>query len=213
MSIELIISYSLIVTLGAMLPGPNGLLIVTNSVTYGRKTALVTLLGTLTAFYAHGLFSLIGVSALIYSSSKAFFILKLIGVAYLGYLGITLLLQAFQKDNKNMKMHKKSYIHNQTYRKVWSQGFLTNLLNPKVSIFYLALFPQFLTEASNIVTTTALLVTIQVIIVALWFTSVAFVAAKISSNGSPRFFKIVKGAAGSIMLWFGLNLAQTQLRT
>lgn len=213
MSFELLISFSFIVILGAMLPGPNWLLITTNAVTYGKKTAFITILGTLTAFYAHGLFSIIGISALIFSSAKAFSILKLAGVIYLAYLGISLLFQAFNErktdaaSKVNVKMSSKPNHH------AYSQGLITNLLNPKVSMFYLALFPQFLTGTSSIIATTIFLVSIQVLIVGIWYSSVVIVTLKIGGKGSPKILRCVKGIMGAMMLYFGFNLAQTQIRT
>ncbi|WP_051311864.1 LysE family translocator [Zooshikella ganghwensis] len=213
LSVESVVSFAIIVALSAMLPGPNGLLIVNNSVSYGRKTAFVTLAGTLSAFYVHGLFSVIGVSALIMSSATAFTVFKYIGVVYLLYLGVSSLVQAMSKPTATYTPVSATRASCLSWRKAWSAGFITNLFNPKVSMFYLALFPQFVTETSSLLLTTLFLVTLQVIIVGCWFSSVAIVAESVAKKASGNLSRIVKGAAGSVMVWFGISLAQVQTRT
>ncbi|MGI0117488.1 LysE family translocator [Zooshikella sp. RANM57] len=211
MSSELLTSFCVIVGLGVMLPGPNGLLIVTNAIVHGRKTAFVTLLGTLCGFYVHGLCSVIGISALIMGSAEIFIVVKTLGVVYLIYLGMTSLLQALKPSPQNNKL---SFIQKRKQHKsfcsAWVQGFTTNILNPKVSMFYLALFPQFLVDVADIVTTTLFLVSLQVIIVGIWFTCVALVAAKAMGGDRPLFTRLIKGVMGSLMLWFGFNLANVK---
>ncbi|MCP5078275.1 MAG: LysE family translocator [Psychromonas sp.] len=213
MTVELLMGFSIIVVLGAILPGPNLLVITTNAVAFDKNTAFFTLLGTLSAFYVHGFFSLIGVSTLVHGSANAFTIFKLIGMAYLIYLGFTLLLQAFNKSNQVTTQSSNSIKPNKSYRSAWFQGFLTNLLNPKVSMFYLALFPQFLTDTSNIFVTTAFLVSLQVVIVGAWYGTIIMFTIKIGSKGSSKSLRFVKGAMGVAMLYFGFNLVQYQVRT
>ncbi|TAA47842.1 LysE family translocator [Corallincola spongiicola] len=210
MSTELIISFCLVALLSGMVPGPNGLLIVSHSLTLGRRTALITLSGTLCAFYAHGLFSVVGISALIMSSSELFMLVKALGVAYLCYLGITSLWQAINSNRNVQKKTPQPLAHRLNYKKAWLQGFITNLLNPKVSMFYLALFPQFLSESSDIVTTTFFLVTVQIIIVGCWFASLALLAHKTVGLGKPMLTRLLKGGVGVLMLWFGVKLAKVQ---
>lgn len=209
MTLQLLTSFAFIVLLGAMLPGPNGLLITTRAITQGKIAALITLSGTLAAFYAHGLFSVIGLSALIFSSAKLFSLFKLVGAGYLVYLGVTLLWQAFScLKSADDKILVKPVLP-VSNSKLFIQGFLTNLLNPKVTLFYLALFPQFVVNSANLVETTLILVTIQIVIVGCWFTSLAMVAAKLSNNTQSHYLRGLRGLFGSLMLWFGINLSKT----
>ena len=213
MSDELLASFCIIVAIGAMLPGPNGLLIVTNSIVHGWKTALVTLMGTLTAFYAHGLFSVLGISALLMSSTKVFLAVKSLCAMYLAFLGCTFLIQSFKRAPFKIELNLAKKTQSKNYRKAWTQGFITNLLNPKVSLFYLALFPHFITDAANIAATTTFLVTVQVLIVGIWFTCVALVSAKAKGLGRPLFMRLIKCIAGSLFLWFAFNLTYARTRT
>lgn len=209
MTYGLILSFFIIVLVGTIIPGPNGLLIVSNSIAYGKKTALITLSGTVCAFYVHGIFSVLGISAIVVQSAKLFTIVKFCGLVYLGYLGLNYIIQSFRNINEQQEIEIKIIKETKSNFNAWSQGFITNLLNPKVSIFYLAIFPQFFNSDINLITNTALLVTIQALVVSIWFSIIAILAVKIRRNQNSIILRILKGFIGSLMLWFGFKLSQT----
>ncbi len=99
-------------------------------------------------------------------------------------------------------------------KRLFLEGFLTNLLNPKASMFYLAIFPQFINLEGNPIFESLILVGIHSVVVAIWFSFIIFALGKaIRAISSMRFKKIVQGAAGSLMLWFGYRVLTYQQKS
>ncbi len=118
-------------------PGPNVMYIVTRGITQGRTAALVSSFGVQSGGTVHVLAAAIGLSALVVSSSTAFNVVKYAGAAYLILMGVRSLVGGrdvrVDVDTPPMRM-----------RRLFGQGFLISVLNPKVAIFFLAFFPQFI---------------------------------------------------------------------
>ena len=213
MDFHAVVTFTLMVLLLTIMPGPNGALILKTVPQNGRRAGLLNLAGIVCAFSIHGLFSTLGLSALILKTSQVFFIVKLLGSFYLLYLGITSLWPAFfakqhsMKTNKN-EVKKKIIRQNKT---LFLEGFLTNILNPKASMFYLAIFPQFINLEGNPIFEPLLLVGIHSIIVISWFSLIIIALGKITHTlSSMKFKRIVQGATGMLMLWFGYRLLTYQ---
>jgi threonine/homoserine/homoserine lactone efflux protein len=123
-------------------PGNDMLYVASRSTGQGSKVGIISALGIAAGCIVHLAAAVIGLSALIAQSAFAFNIIKYVGAAYLIYLGIKAF---FSKANSfNVKPHGKAY----SYRKIFLQGALTNVLNPKVALFFLAFLPQFI-DLSN----------------------------------------------------------------
>lgn len=119
-----------------LMPGPDILFVITQSITRGRKAGIIFAGGLCTGLIVHVTAVSIGVSFLLMSSPVAFAVLKFTGAAYLFYLGIKTFLA--RRENPFI-LEKTPAIHGKLYRK----GILMNILNPKVILFFLAFFPQF----------------------------------------------------------------------
>nr|WP_252732491.1 LysE family translocator [Cellulophaga baltica] len=122
----------------AFAPGPDNIYVLTQSIVNGKKYGVVTTLGLISGCLVHTALLAFGVSALIKESNILFFTIKLFGAFYLFYLAY----QVF-KSSEEIDM-TVSFVNKQSLLKVYKQGFLMNLLNPKVAIFFLAFFPGFL---------------------------------------------------------------------
>ncbi|MGP4079584.1 LysE family translocator [Pseudalkalibacillus sp. R45] len=116
-------------------PGPDFMFVFAQSVSHGKKAGIATGLGLCTGLIAHTLAAAVGISAILYQSSLAFTIIKVAGAIYLLYLAI----QAFRENSQPEQQKVKQYTLMNLYRK----GIIMNILNPKVSIFFLAFLPQF----------------------------------------------------------------------
>lgn len=129
-------------------PGPDSLLIMTRSASQGWRAGSAAALGIGTGTFMHIFAAALGLSAVLATSATAFTIVKLIGAAYLLYMGANLL---FSKKSVQVEAAISSLPSARlTYRKIFFQGFLTNVLNPKVAVFFLAFVPQFIAaDASN----------------------------------------------------------------
>lgn len=124
-------------------PGPDVLYIVTNALRSGTRSGLMASLGVAAGCLVHVLAAAIGVSALLAASASAFMVLKYAGAAYLVWLGARLLLARRSPAAPDLAAAAASTPARAPWD-VFSGGFLTNVLNPKVALFFLAFVPQFI---------------------------------------------------------------------
>lgn len=117
-------------------PGPDNILVLTRGVTLGRRAALVSAAGASVGLVTHSLFAAVGLSALLSRSAVAFSVVKYIGAAYLIYLGVRALLdrEGFAAPEASPPVGLRS---------VFVQAVASNVLNPKIAVFFLAYLPQF----------------------------------------------------------------------
>lgn len=120
-------------------PGPNMIYLISRSITQGRQAGLVSLLGVMCGFLFHIVMVSLGLTAVLFAVPTAYTILKTLGVVYLLYLAY----QAIKPNSKGIFETRKDLPVDSNY-KLFSIGFLTNVLNPKVAVFYLSFFPQFI---------------------------------------------------------------------
>jgi len=207
-----ILTFSIVALLLVISPGPNGVLIIKTASVQGRAASFANVLGLFTATFFHGAFSILGLSAILLQSSELFFIIKLLGALYLFYIGAKAIYQSFvvpvldKSDNQNTVSNKvsKSLLGN------FSEGFLTQLLNPKVSMFYLAAFPQFVQFDSSSYLGAFALVAIHAVIIACWFTGVTLMIDKLKARSKHSTAgRWVQRVSGSVMIYFsGLLMGQ-----
>ena len=142
-----IVNFWVFVTAGIILnitPGQDTIYIVTRSVAEGRMSGIASALGVSTGGVIHLALATLGLSAIITASPAAFAAVKLLGAAYLVYLGVDMLLRRQSTDIcSNEGTHPRGVTT--TYRR----GIVTNLLNPKVAMFFLAFLPQFIDASSS----------------------------------------------------------------
>lgn len=123
-----------------MTPGTDTMYIVARSVSQGRKAGILSVLGISSGSIIHTIAASVGISAIIASSALLFSVIKWVGAGYLFYLGTMLL---FKNGNSQDSQHEITKITTSNSFKIYKQGLLTNVLNPKVAIFFLAFLPQF----------------------------------------------------------------------
>ncbi len=123
-----------------VVPGPAVLYIVGQSVDGGRRAGLVSALGIATGGLVHVLAAAIGLSAFVLSSATAFSVVKYAGAAYLVVLGIRRLLE---RDEARVELRERGL------RRIYGQGVVVNVLNPKTALFFFAFLPQFVDVASR----------------------------------------------------------------
>lgn len=127
-------------------PGPDMLYIAGRTASQGFRSGLAAVMGINAGCLVHTFAAAIGLSAILTTSAEAFFVVKLVGAAYLVYVGISLLLQ---KQPDGAALDISSTLPSKTTRQAFWQGFLTNVLNPKVALFFLAFLPQFISADST----------------------------------------------------------------
>ncbi len=209
-----VVAFAVVAALLVMSPGPNGLLIAKTVPVSGKSAGFANVAGFVAAFYLHGALSIFGISLLLVRSAEAFFIVKMIGAGYLCWLGFKALRDAWQgqaavadtAESAAVGGHRRVHLGT-----AFMEGFLTNALNPKVSMFYLAAFPQFIPTGNEAVASAFLLVVVHSLINLIWFTLIVLLFARLTqavSNG--RFQRWLKGVTGAVFVGFGVKLASYQ---
>lgn len=134
-----------------IMPGPDSLLIMTRSATQGWRAGSAAALGIGAGTMIHVFAAALGLSALLSTSAAAFTVVKWVGAAYIVYVGIGML-RAKLRGDADPQADQATAAATSTrlpYRKIFFQGFLTNVLNPKVALFFLAFVPQFISADST----------------------------------------------------------------
>ena len=205
-----ILTFAFVATLLVVSPGPNGVLIAKTVPTSGRNAGLANVAGFLVSFYVHGALAILGISVILMQSALAFTIVKYIGAAYLCWIGVKALISAFKGEKTEVTVNAAK--RKRTLLKAFGEGFLTNALNPKVSMFYLAAFPQFITVGETSAAASFMLVFIHSVINAAWFAMMVLLLDRfvtVARNG--RLQRWIKGVTGVVFIGFGAKLASYRL--
>lgn len=125
-----------------VLPGPDSLYIIARSATQGARAGIVALLGIMSGVSVHIVAAALGLSALLATSAWAFTLIKMAGCVYLLYLGFSMLVT--KRDNSQKGETQVDTLNTASFKRIFTGGFLTNVLNPKVALFFLAFVPQFI---------------------------------------------------------------------
>jgi threonine/homoserine/homoserine lactone efflux protein len=120
-------------------PGPNMIYLISRSITQGRQAGLISLMGVICGFLFHIIMVSVGLTAVLFAVPFAYSILKTLGVFYLLYLAY----QAIRPNSKSI-FETRNDLPIDNNSRLFTIGFLTNVLNPKVAVFYLSFFPQFI---------------------------------------------------------------------
>jgi threonine/homoserine/homoserine lactone efflux protein len=187
-------------------PGPDTLYIVGRSSTQGWRAGAVAALGIGTGALVHVCAAALGLSALLAASATAFTAVKFIGAAYLVYVGVSLILsKSSTRSSPTAASNRQTSL-----RGIFFQGFLTNVLNPKVALFFLAFLPQFvLSDAPSKPLAFLFLGVIFDFNGTLWNLFVAWSTARISSRLATGnlFKKWFNRCVGGLFVCVGLRLA------
>ncbi|MEH7085369.1 LysE family translocator [Neobacillus drentensis] len=189
-----------------ILPGPDTAIATKNTLTVGKIGGLKTVLGTCCALLIHTSAAILGLSAIIVKSALLFSVFKYVGAVYLIYLGIKALWSLKKKgEAASIEMDIKSQFKNTS---CFKQGFLTNILNPKVAVFFLTFLPQFVDSGSNTIIPFLIMGITYTILTAIWFLLYVSLINQISAfMKKPKTQNIIEGITGTILIGFGIKLA------
>jgi threonine/homoserine/homoserine lactone efflux protein len=187
-------------------PGPDMLYVITRGVTQGRKAGMLSAIGVICGILVHTTAAAFGLTLILQTSSIAFLIVKYLGAIYLICLGI----KAWREKSTFTVQTSSSSL---SLRKIFWQGVLSNVLNPKIAIFFLAFLPQFVDKGSSHVT-------LQMVILGLTFAcfglcfllAVGYSSGTIGSwlNGRPQYTQFFQRFAAGILIALGIRLALTE---
>jgi threonine/homoserine/homoserine lactone efflux protein len=188
-------------------PGPDTVYILGRSIAQGREAGVASALGICVGSIFHTCAAALGLSAILATSSVAFVAIKLLGGAYLIFLGIKLLLDRHRELSLPFNFRQR------TSAAAFREGVLTNVLNPKVALFFLAFLPQFIDPATNnkilaFVTLGLTFVTTGTI----WCLILAWFASSFSDRlrASETVGQWVNRAIGALFIFLGARLAATK---
>ncbi|MDR0407926.1 MAG: LysE family translocator [Campylobacteraceae bacterium] len=193
----------------ALAPGPDILFVVTQSITRGAKSAILLACGLSSGVIIHTTLAALGVSAVFKTSEIAFFILKIIGATYLFYLAY----QAFMHKDELVRIDAKKTKKFLNYKALFIKGLFMNVLNPKVILFFLALFPQFVKEQNGSVAFQMVQLGLIFMFSALMvFIIIAVCADKASTYlmQNPKFAKLANILTSCIFVAIGIKLVFSQ---
>lgn len=189
-----------------ILPGPDTAIATKNTLSFGKAGGIKTILGTCCALFIHTFAAVVGLSAIIVKSALLFSIFKYVGAIYLIYLGIKALLSIKKVENTSAIENKNE--QKEENISCFRQGFLTNILNPKVAVFFLTFLPQFVDSSNNTLIPFLLMGITYAILTAIWFLLYVFLINQISVfMKKPSTQRIIQGITGIVLVGFGIKLA------
>lgn len=188
-----------------LVPGPAVLYITARSANQGRLAGIVSVLAIETANFLQAVAATLGLSAILLSSALAFDLVKYLGAAYLIYLGMRKLLISEEKT-------PGGEIETESLSRIYWQGLVINLLNPKTALFFFAFLPQFVNPArGNVTAQTLVLGTLFVALAVVTDGLYALLASSLADRlrGSRQFLKGQRYFAGLVYVGLGITTALT----
>lgn len=194
-----------------LIPGTDSMYIITRSISQGQAAGFYSVLGITSGALVHTLFAALGLSVLLANSPTAFMIVKYIGAAYLCYLGFKML----TSKNSNSIANSLSKAQDVTRHKevdgwqIYKQGVLTNVFNPKVALFFLAFFPQFIDASYAYGMLSFLILGLTFATTGfIWCLCLALLAARFSTRlrENPSIETMLNKISGVVFIGLGIKL-------
>lgn len=201
-------AFSIAALIVLIIPGPGVLYVVTRSLTQGQRAGIVSVLGLSAGAFVHVLAATAGVSALLLTSAAAFSTIKYLGAAYLILLGVKALLTHIPSDAAVAMTHR-------THRKLFTDGIIVSVLNPKIAVFFLAFLPQFADPAAGPISHQILLLgTTYVLLAIITDSAYAIIAGHLREGLGNRVMhgQLPQYASGLVYLGLGISTALTDRR-
>ncbi|AZB17848.1 LysE family translocator [Chryseobacterium indologenes] len=189
----------------AISPGPNMIYLISKSITQGKKSGFISLTGVICGFIFHIIMVSFGLTAVLLAVPFAYTVLKTAGTIYLLYLAY----QAIKPKSRNIFEVDHTGTHDRP-KKLFTVGFLTNVLNPKVAVFYLSFFPQFIKPGYGSVFTQSLeLGIVQVILSFTVNFIIVLTAAKVATffSNNPVWIRVQKWFMASVLTYLAIKMA------
>lgn len=204
-----VLAFALIALALTIAPGPDTFLVIANTSAGGFRRGFATVLGIVSGGVCYVLLVACGLVRVLVYSPAVFYTVKLAGAGYLLYLGWGALRGALRRRLPDAAAAAPPPA--KSIRASYLQGLLTNALNPKIAVFYLAFLPQFLSPGDPVVLKSALLIGIHYFEGLLWLSLLAFSVGRLGRwLARPRVKRTLDAVLGATMIGFGLKLASDQ---
>lgn len=201
--------FLLAISVLTMSPGVDTILVMRNAAMGGWRLGFLTSLGICMGLFAHATLSALGLSVILLGSAGLFTAFKLVGAAYLVYLGVQALFSALKPVG--MTFSDKQLSNPLTAWGSFRQGILSNVLNPKPIIFYMAFLPQFIDPSYSALTQSFFMASLHFIIAMVWQTFLALMVYKARVwLARPKVALVLDSLTGVLLVGFGIKLALSQ---
>ena len=197
-----ILAFTAIAALLTILPGADMALVAKVTLLDGRRAAFLTSLGICAGLPVHATASALGLSLILATSAEAFTVVKFAGAAYLTYLGV----RTIRDSLRPLAEGSVTAPRGRGSRAAFLQGWLSNVLNPKVALFYLTFLPQFISPGDNVLAKSLLLAGIHAVLGMLWLPLYAYAIDRLGAlvRSARRWLERVSGGA---LIGLGVRLA------
>ncbi|EOG7772808.1 LysE family translocator [Vibrio cholerae] len=198
-------AFLIAITILTLTPGLDTALVIRNTSRAGFADGCTTSLGICFGLFVHATFSAIGISAILAQSAELFQIVKMVGAAYLIWLGISSL-RSLMKTGQSIEVASLAHAQFRLTRSL-REGFLSNVLNPKTAVFYLAFLPQFINPDYSPLAQSLLMALIHFAIAMVWQCGLAGAlssAKNLLKNAS--FMRWMEGTTGVVLVALGIKL-------
>jgi len=205
-----LVEFLIVALVVTLTPGPGTATIVRVAARDGRRAAMSAIIGNSAGVLIWGMLSAVGVSSLILASRIAFDTLRIGGAAVLIVLGLRSLVHRHRGDESprdDSPRDESSREDRPRRRAGWRAGLVTSTSNPKLAVFFVALFPQFLTRGSPVLPYALGMAAVIVVLDVLWFSGLAFAVDRARTVLRPRVQRGMERFTGAVMVGLGLRLA------
>jgi threonine/homoserine/homoserine lactone efflux protein len=200
-----LLTFALTAFIIIVIPGPSVLFVISRGVALGRRAAVATVMGNTTGVLVQVIAVAFGVGAIVQRSALVFEAMKIVGAAYLIFLGVRMV-----RERKALSGLLDAAVVPKSPRRIYGDGFVVGVTNPKAAVFFAAVLPQFADPARGAVT-------LQILVLGLVFAAIAVISdsawgvaagsLRAWLSRSPRRLERLGGAGGLAIVGLGINLA------
>ena len=207
MEITALTTYLIAITLLTITPGVDTMLVIRNTARGGWRDGAVSSLGICSGLFVHAVISAVGISMILLQAAWAFSALKLAGACYLIWLGISSWRKVLRQESFEV-INGGTALGAFRIRRSLREGFLSNVLNPKTAVFYMAFLPQFINPAQSALLQSLFLAGLHFVIAMIWQCLLALMVKQLKSwLQRPRVSQLFDGVTGTVMIALGLRVA------
>ncbi len=205
----LMISYLIAITLLSLTPGVDTMLVIRNSARGGWQDGVVSSFGICSGLFVHASISALGISVILLKTAWAFSFLKLAGAGYIIWLGIGSLRRLWKDPVSRIEIRdSRQEVPDFRVARSLREGMLSNVLNPKAVVFYMAFLPQFINPEHSALFQSLILASCHFAIAMLWQSMLAIMVDRAKQlNFRPGYGKVFDGLTGAVLIALGLKLA------
>ena len=203
-----VIAFTIAAFVLTITPGNDTVLTLRNSIAGNRASGFATMFGVCSGLIIHGAFAALGISVILMQSATAFQIVKIVGAGYLIFLGLQSIHTAWKSRKEPViDASVKTDVKQKGFARSFGQGILTNLLNPKVALFYLSFLPQFV-RATDSHIKPLFLASIHIVLGIIWLSIIILMINKLRKVlVNPKVKAATEAVCGIMLTAFGIKLA------